>query len=486
MTVLSNLKPKDVFKYFEDICGIPHGSGNLVAIAAYCTDFAKKHGLSCECDNASNVLIRKPASKDCKHPDTIILQGHLDMVCEKEAGLDFDFKKDPILPRIDGDRIYATGTTLGGDNGIAVAMMLALLADENLSHPALEILLTADEETNMGGAFAFDCNKLSGHKLINLDSEVEGVLMCSCAGGVSACSRVPVTRDSLRLMVANIEINGLKGGHSGVEIDKGRANSNVLAGRLLKALSRKLSYRLIALEGGKYDNAIASYTKLVVGIPSEKADLLKALIPECCDTFRKEYETVEPNMNISLTLGEEQNVNALSTYSTELVHKVLISLPDGVQEMSVDMPGLVQTSVNFGILKLNESELYCLNSVRSSMTTQKHMVFDKIAAIVSLAGGRTEAQSDYPGWAYNPNSELKDVILAEWKKLTGSEASVEAVHAGIECGLFSDSIKDLDCVSIGPDMGNVHTPNEYLSISSTSRTYELLKAVLAAIAKGKE
>lgn len=478
MGLLNNLEPQNVFSYFETICGIPHGSGNTSAIVDYCVRFAEERGLSWYRDAANNLVIRKPASPGYEKSDTIILQGHTDMVCEKNPDVDFDFTKDGIKLIVDGDTLRADGTTLGGDNGIAVAMCLAILDDKTLAHPPLEVLLTADEEIGMLGAFDFDCSQLTGHKLINLDSEYEGVLMCSCAGGANAYSRIPVQRENAELELIELEISGLTSGHSGVEIDKGRANSNVLMARLLHGLAEKVDYRLVKLDGGSRETAIASKSVAVIGVTDGGAETVLAEVEKLGMVFKKEYATTEPAMVVAAKAGTRETVNALTAADTALAQQVLLALPDSVQAMSMDMPGLVQTSLNFGILRLEETELFFANTVRSSMTTQKRWVLAQVEAIVNLAGGKTEVSGDYPGWSYNPHSVVKDTILRVYRELFGKEATVEAVHAGIECGLFADSIQDLDCVSIGPDMGDVHTPREHLSISSSARTYQLLCKVL--------
>lgn len=479
MGVLDHLEPKAVFSYFETICGIPHGSGNTGPIADYLVKFAQDQGLAWYRDAANNVVLTKPASPGYEAADTVILQAHTDMVCEKAPGVEFDFTKDAIRPIVEGDVLRADGTTLGADDGISVAMILALLDDAELNHPKIEALLTTDEETGMVGAFAFDCSHLTGHKLINLDSEYEGVLMCSCAGGANAYSTIPVQREAAMLQLLEVTVSGLASGHSGVEIDKGRANANVLMGRLLGTLGEKLSYRLVKLEGGSRETAIAATATAVIGVAAGSADAAVKIAGSCGAVFAKEYAAAEPGLTVIAKALTSETVSALTAESTTLVTRVLLALPDSVQTMSMDMPGLVQTSLNFGILKLRETELYCANTVRSSMTTQKLWILDKVRAVTELAGGTTEVTGSYPGWSYNPHSVVKDTILAVYKDLFGKEGTVEAVHAGIECGLFADSIPDLDCVSIGPEMADVHTPKEHLSISSTARTYALLKEVLA-------
>ena len=478
MSVLESLQPKKVFYYFEEICSIPHGSGNVSALVDYCADFAEKRNLSYYRDDANNIVISKPGSKGYENADIIILQGHTDMVCEKEEGLEFDFTKDSIKPYIDGDFIRAKGTTLGGDNGIAVAMCLAILDDDSLPHPPLEVFFTSDEEIGMLGAFAFDCSHLKGHKLINLDSEYEGVLMCSCAGGANANSTIPVERETKELALLEIKISGLKSGHSGVEIDKGRANSNVLMARILNGLYDVSDFRIVSLSGGSRETAIASASGAVIGMDKKDMENMKKAVEEWNVLLKNEYASPEPGLTIEAFEKGEEKVSALTERCTRLAVEVLISLPDSVMAMSIDMPGLVQTSINFGILELRDEELYFVNTARSSMTSQKMWILNKVKAIVALAGGKTEITGNYPGWSYNPNSVLKDTILSSYKRLFDKEAKVDAVHAGIECGLFADSIDNLDCVSIGPEMADVHTPNEHFSISSAKRTYELLCAVL--------
>jgi len=479
MGVLTQYEPKDVFCYFETICSIPHGSGKTDRIVAYLKQFAADRGLACECDKANNVIIRKAASLGYEKADVLILQGHHDMVCEKGEGVAFDFVHQPIVPVVDGDWIRAAGTTLGGDNGIGVAMILAILDNDALPHPPLEVLITADEEIGMLGAFALDCSHLVGHKLINLDSEYEGVLMCSCAGGVNVRSTIPVSRETVTGQIVELSIKGLTSGHSGVEIDKGRANANVLMARLLHELAASCSYRIVTLEGGSRETAIAAAVEATLLVDATQTKALCALVEKLGTEFQKEYVASEPHMEIRATEGEVDTVSAVTKTDTALLHTVLVAIPDGVQVMSLEMPGLVQTSTNFGTLKLTKEALTFSNTIRSSVTPQKEWITERIASIVKLGGGTVKTDGNYPGWAYNPNSVIKDTILAAYKKLFGKEASVEAVHAGIECGLFADSISGLDCVSIGPDMADVHTPREHLSISSTARTYKLLKKVLA-------
>ena len=466
MGTLSSLNPEKVFAFFEKICSIPHGSGNCAALSAFIADFAKQRRLDFAVDAEQNVLIRKPASPGYEKYETLILQGHLDMVCEKDPELEFDFAKDAIQPYIDGDDIRARGTSLGGDNGIAIAMMLAILDDDTLHHPQLEMLMTVDEETSMDGAFGFDCAQLRGHRLINLDSEYEGVLMCSCAGGVDVVCNLPVLREEKEGCRLTLTVAHLRGGHSGVEIDKGRANANILMGRLLFRLQNELPLGIAEYCGGSRVNAIASHAECEEHIKQMEA------------IFRKEYHASDPDISVNLKLSESGCFSVLDEASAARMISLLLILPDGMQEMSAEMPGLVQTSCNLGAASLQESAFTFTSSIRSCMETKKMMLAEKIMRIVVLTGGSAALEGDYPGWSYQPDSRLKETLINAYQKVCGIKASAEAVHAGMECGIFAAGIPNLDCVSIGPTMGDVHTPQEHLSISSVQRTWKVLLTAL--------
>ena len=478
MGTLSSLNPEKVFAFFEKICSIPHGSGNCAALSAFIADFAKQRGLDFAVDAEQNVLIRKPASPGYEKYETLILQGHLDMVCEKDPELEFDFAKDAIQPYIDGDDIKARGTSLGGDNGIAIAMMLAILDDDTLHHPQLEMLMTVDEETSMDGAFGFDCARLRGHRLINLDSEYEGVLMCSCAGGVDVVCNLPVLREEKEGCRLTLTVAHLRGGHSGVEIDKGRANANILMGRLLFRLQNELPLGIAEYCGGSRVNAIASHAEAEILIEKSRLTECEEHIKQMEAIFRKEYHASDPDISVNLKLSESGCFSVLDEASAARMISLLLILPDGMQEMSAEMPGLVQTSCNLGAASLQESAFTFTSSIRSCMETKKMMLAEKIMRIVVLTGGSAALEGDYPGWSYQPDSRLKETLINAYQKVCGIKASAEAVHAGMECGIFAAGIPNLDCVSIGPTMGDVHTPQEHLSISSVQRTWKVLLTAL--------
>lgn len=478
MGTLSSLNPEKVFAFFEKICSIPHGSGNCAALSAFIANFAKQRGLDFAVDAEQNVLIRKPASPGYEKYETLILQGHLDMVCEKDPELEFDFAKDAIQPYIDGDDIKARGTSLGGDNGIAIAMMLAILDDDTLHHPQLEMLMTVDEETSMDGAFGFDCAQLRGHRLINLDSEYEGVLMCSCAGGVDVVCNLPVLREEKEGCRLTLTVAHLRGGHSGVEIDKGRANANILMGRLLFRLQNELPLGIAEYCGGSRVNAIASHAEAEILIEKSRLTECEGHIKQMEAIFRKEYHASDPDISVNLKLSESGCFPVLDEASAARMISLLLILPDGMQEMSAEMPGLVQTSCNLGAASLQESAFTFTSSIRSCMETKKMMLAEKILRIVVLTGGSAALEGDYPGWSYQPDSRLKETLINAYQKVCGIKASAEAVHAGMECGIFAAGIPNLDCVSIGPTMGDVHTPQEHLSVSSVQRTWKVLLTAL--------
>ena len=478
MSAIIDLEPKEVFRYFDEILKIPRGSSKTDKIVAYLMDFAAAHGLESTCDETNNVIIRKPATPGYENADIIILQAHHDMVCEKIEGSDFDFETQPIDAYIDGDVIRAKGTTLGGDNGIGVAMILAILDDDTLAHPALECLITADEEIGMVGAFAFDCSQLKGHRMINLDSEFEDVLICSCAGGAMVPGSLPVTRESAKGALIEISIKDLMGGHSGVEIHKGRANAHVLMTRMLQKIAEAYPYRLYQYGGSAKETAIANYATAVIVADTADAESIANEAEAFGKVLQTEYEATEPEMKVSATVSSSGSVDALTASDTKKVLDMANALPDSVLEMSATMPGLVQTSTNLGVMELGENAFSFCCAVRSSMTSQKRWVISKVASVITMAGGTYEVQSDYPGWAYNPNSVLKETILGAYQKLYNQEAAVDAVHAGAECGLFADAIPNIDCVSIGPQMWDVHTPKEHLSIPSTEKTFRILQETL--------
>lgn len=481
MKYLENCQPAEVFAYFEDICSIPHESGNTAKIAAYLVSFAEKHGLDHFMDDFNNVIIRKPASPGYESAAPVILQGHSDMVCQKRDDVRIDFAYDPIVPIVDGDFIRTDGTTLGADNGIALAMTLAILADNSLAHPAIEAVFTTDEETGMDGAHGLDMRHLKGKRLINIDSEEEGIIMCGCAGGTKLHGNLNVSREKVKAVPVTISISGLKGGHSGMEIDKGRANANNMMGRILYRVVNDTEARIAELEGGSKETAITLAAHAVVAVSDYQVKMVEDIVAALRDGLYAEYKGTEPDITITVESSEETYVNAVNIYDSKRIADVLHATPYGVQAMSPDLEGLVQTSTNIGIVKLSDASCSFSSCIRSSVESQLRAIFDKIEAIIKLADGTVVEEGTYPGWKYNPDSALKDIVNAAWTELTGEPAEVAAIHAGLECGIFKSKCHDMDCVSIGPNMYDVHTPNEHLSISSTERAFTLVKNILASM-----
>lgn len=484
MAVLSGLEPKKVFEYFEKLCSVPHGSGNTKQISDMCVGFAKELGLRWRQDAVNNVVIWKDASPGCEGADPIILQGHIDMVCVKTEDCAKDMAKEGLDLVTDGTWVWADKTSLGGDNGIAVAMILAILADDSLPHPPLEAVFTVDEEVGMDGAFALDCSDLKGRKLVNLDSEEEGVFTVSCAGGVRLDCFLPGEQVPLQGETGyTVTLGGLLGGHSGAEIDKGRASANQLMGRVLySAMEQIAGLRLAGIRGGRFDNVICSGNQAVAAVPTERAEAFEAFIREFDGVLKNEYAGCDDG--ITLTCKPVAVDSALSNEATANVLRTLLAVPQGVQAMNVDFPGLVQTSLNLGVMDLKEDGLHFTISVRSCIASQKAMIVQRLRAILALGGGTLAERADYPGWQYNRSSALREDILAAYRRVSGKEGRIEATHGGLECGLFIEKLPGLDAVSLGPEIRDVHSVQERLNAASAQRVYavvcELLKQEAAA------
>ena len=474
--MLEHLKPERVFYYFEKMCEIPHGSGNTKQISDFCVNFAKEQGLEYYQDADNNVIIVKEASAGYEAAEPVILQGHLDMVCEKTADCPKDMEKEGLDIYVDGDFVRAKDTTLGGDNGIAVAMAMAILEDKTLSHPRVEAVFTVDEEIGLLGAGSIDVSPLKGKTMINIDSEDEGIFTVSCAGGNSTICRLPINTKQYEGAVYTLEITGCKGGHSGVEIDKGRCNPNVLMGRLLQDIQRGASLQIVSVDGGLKDNAIPVQSKAVIVCDQEI--VLKASVEQMQVVFANEYAGTDPDIQITLTRDENIKVNVMDEASTQKVICLLSCMPNGVQKMSMDIAGLVQTSLNIGIVETHEDYFRMSFCVRSSVDSEREMLNRRIGTMITQLGGTMEIEGAYPGWEYKKDSRLRDLMVDVFKDQYGKEPTVEAIHAGLECGMFAGKIPGLDCVSIGPNLDQIHTVRENMSISSVQRVYEFVLEVL--------
>lgn len=473
MAVLSGLEPKAVFEYFEKLCAVPHGSHNTKQISDLCVSFAQELGLRWRQDEVNNVVIWKEASPGYEGAEPVILQGHIDMVCVKTEDCPKDMAKEGLDLVTDGEWVWADKTSLGGDNGIAVAMILAILADDTLPHPALEAVFTVDEEVGMDGAFALDCSDLKGKKLVNLDSEEEGVFTVSCAGGVRLDCFLPGKREPLSGETCYaVTLSGLLGGHSGGDIHRGRASANQVMGRVLySAMERVPGLRLSDIRGGKFDNVICSRNDALVAVPAGQAEEFEAFVKEFDGVLKNEYAGVDDGLALCCEKGEAEG--ALSRPATEHILRTLLVIPQGVQAMNVDFPGLVQTSLNLGVMGMETDGLHFSISVRSCIASQKAMMVQRLRAILEMGGGTVSERSDYPGWQYARQSALREDVLAAWKAVSGQEGKIEATHGGLECGLFIEKIPGLDAVSMGPELHDVHSTGEKLSVPSTKLTYEL-------------
>ena len=475
MAVLDQLEPKNVFRFFEQMCAIPHGAYNTKAVSDWCVAFAKERGLEHYQDEMNNVILIKEASAGYEEAQPVILQGHLDMVCEEAPGCEKDMAREGLDLAVEGDYIYAEGTTLGGDDGIAVDMALAALDDESLPHPRLEVILTTEEEVGMDGAMALDVSPIRGRKLLNLDSEAEGVFTVSCAGGSMAACGLPVARAPFGGAILRVRVAGLTGGHSGAEIHKGRANANMLLGRLLRAMAAETELRLVSADGGLKDNAIPVAAEAVVA--AEDGRKAKAAAERMAACFQTEYRRSDP----MLTVTAEEAAAAwqpMDASSTERTVCLLACAPNGVQTMSQDIHGLVQTSLNLGILKTGENAVTASFCIRSSVDSEKEMLKDRLACLLAQLGGGVSFSGEYPGWAYRPDSPLRELMTEVYRERYGREPKVEALHAGLECGLLAGKLPGLDCVSIGPDLLEIHTPREKMSISSVQRVWMFVREIL--------
>lgn len=482
---LSEIEPKPVFNFFKAISDIPRGSGNEKEISDYLVCFAVERNLDVIQDKALNIIIKKPGTKGYENAPTVILQGHMDMVCEKNFDTVHDFEKDPIKILIEDDFVKADGTTLGADNGLAVAYALALLDSKDIPHPPLEVIITTDEEVGMNGAIALDTSDLEGKYLINLDSEEEGELLVSCAGGLKASINIPIKWENAIMSdqhtTYKVMIKGLKGGHSGMDIDKNRGNANCLLGRLLYELNNHLEMNLIDIYGGSKDNAIPREAYSNIMINKKYVEQLSKLIIEMEEVFKNEYITSDPNLKIVLTKEDSTIQKYMSKETVDHLIFLLMTLPNGIQTMSSNIEDLVESSLNLGVMQMNEDTIELIFAVRSAVKSLKVLIRNQLKMLADRSNCEFRINSEYPEWEFKKDSKLRDIFVNVYEKMYNKKPLIKALHAGLECGVFAEKMKDVDMISIGPDMFDVHTPDERLSISSTKRTWEYLLEVLKQI-----
>ena len=472
---LAGLAPEAVFAYFEKLCSIPHGSGNTRAISDYLVSFAREHGLRYVQDSLNNVIIFADATPGYEDRPSVIIQGHMDMVCEKDEDCPLDMEKDGLDITHDGSYVFARGTTLGGDDGIAVAYALALLADKSIPHPALEVVITVDEETGMFGAADIDLSGLKGRLLINIDSEEEGIFTVSCAGGARGTIRLPVERRAVYGPCVRLTVEGLQSGHSGVEIHKNRANANKVMGEFLSRIQQMMPVCITGLSGGAKDNVIphtCQVTLVALGMYIERINDVAAQLQQ---EIREQYD--EPNAIVRDDDVDALGGNALTTECSAKVIALLNAAPNGVQVWSKDIEGLVQTSLNLGVARLDE-DLNLTFAVRSSVNAEKQELLNKLRQLAEFNGAEYSQTGAYPAWEYKADSYLRDTMVRVYRDMFAKEPEVVAIHAGLECGLLSEKLPGLDCVSIGPEMHDIHTSREKLGIASVGRTWNFLLEVL--------
>ena len=475
---LEGLEPRSVFRFFEEICAIPHGSHHTKAISDYLVAFAKSHKLEYIQDESNNVILFAPGTCGMEDHAPVILQGHMDMVCEKDADCPLDMAVDGLDLTHDGVSVYARGTTLGGDDGIAVAYALAILDDGSIPHPPLEVIITVDEEVGMLGAAAIDLSMLKGRTMVNLDSEEEGFFTVSCAGGARSTITLNAERKAVYGPCVRLTVENLRGGHSGEEIHKNRANANKVMGEFLGRIQKLMPLCLTSFTGGSKDNAIprsCQATVVAMGIGIERINDIAAQLQQ---EIRENFD--EPEATVQAFDVDALGGNALTTTATADVISLLCAAPNGVQAYCPDMEGLVQTSLNMGIAKLGDrfSVTFC---VRSSVNQEKEALLQKLRDLADFYNGTYSQMGTYPAWEYKKESKLRDVMVPIYTEMFGKEPQVLAIHAGLECGLLSDKLPGLDCVSIGPQMHDIHTSREKLEIASTERTWKFLLAVLKAL-----
>lgn len=476
MAVLEELEPQEVFHYFEEISQIPRGTFNTKAISDYCVKFAQDRGLEVIQDELNNVIIKKPGTEGYEESEPVIIQGHVDMVCEKTEVSDHDFMKDPLDLYVEDGFVKARDTTLGADDGIAVAIALALLDSDDIPHPPLEAVFTVDEEVGMGGAGGIDLTPLKGKMLINLDSEDEGTIIAGCAGGLSFCMNLPIGRKQVTGDCLEVTIRGLKGGHSGMEIDQQRGNANKLAGRLLNRLNQNMDISLADIQGGAKDNVIPSSCKFTIVVhDSVKAEMI---IENMTNIWKQEFGEDEPELDVVVTKTENAEKSVMSDMDMKKVIFFINNCQNGVYGFSRSLKGLVETSDNLGIVGTEENKVTFVLLIRSSVSSRLEEVKEAFVSWAEFLGGTFELSGAYPAWMYKENSRIRPIVAEVFEKVYGKVPNISTIHAGLECGLLSGKKPELDCVSFGPRMYDIHSVNERLDIASTWRMWNIIKEVL--------
>lgn len=476
MPILEELEPNEVFHYFEEISLIPRGTFNTKAVSDYCVEFAKDRGLEVIQDELNNVIIKKPGTEGYEESEPVIIQGHLDMVCEKGEHSDHDFEHDPLDLYVEDGFVKAKDTTLGADDGIAVAMALALLESDMIAHPPLEVVFTSDEEVGMGGATGIDLSPLKGKVLLNLDSEDEGTIIAGCAGGLSFRMNLPIGRKQISGACLDVTIHGLKGGHSGAEIDQQRGNANKLAGRVLNRLNQNMEIALVDIQGGAKDNVIPSLCQFTIVVQdSVKAELI---IENMLNIWKQEFCKDEPDLNVVIHKTDYAEKSVMSDTDKNKVIFFINNCQNGVNGFSRSLKGIVETSDNLGIVKSEENRVSFIVLIRSSVVSKLEELKEAFISWSELLGGTYELSGGYPAWMYKEESRIRPIVAEVFERVYGKKPEITTLHAGLECGLLFEKKPDLDCVSFGPKMYDIHSIHERLDIASTWRIWNVTKEIL--------
>lgn len=480
---INGYKPEKLFHFFEDVCAVPRGSGNEKGISDFLVKFAKDRGLWVYQDDHWNVIIKKAGSKGAEDKTPVMLQGHIDMVCDKRAGVEHDFTKEGIDLVLKDGILSANGTTLGSDNGVAIALMLMVMDDEDIKHPPVECVFTTEEEVGLNGAQALDKSQITARTMINMDSEEEGVATISCAGGLRLQMSRKVEREKAEGTLVQIKIEGLLGGHSGTDIDKERQNANILMARMVEHLMKNTDGKLVTFAGGTKDNAITRECEASLLYADKKeAEKAEELAGTMAETFSEEIVPFEPAFECEISLEDGQEADVLKNEDAKAFVSAIRLAPNGVYRRNIKMDGFVVVSSNMGIVRADENELVIVVSPRSSVASLQEDTKDRFRVLADTFGFEVSYSGEYPGWDYKENSHIRDVFVESYRSLFGKELKLEALHAGLECGLFSEALPGLDAIAVGPTLNNVHTPDENVPLDSFERFYELLKDVLARLA----
>ena len=479
MSDVSKLAPQEVFRYFKEISDVPRSSSHNEKISAYLVNFAKEHELEYYQDESGNVIIWKDGTPGYENSDMVMIQGHMDIVAEKTEDSTHDFQNDPLELIVDGDTLTANKTTLGADDGAAIAMGLALLDSTDIPHPPLEFIATVDEEIGMLGAYALDGSKIRSRKVINIDSEEEGIITVGCAGAVDIFTSFPADKKLVNGVKYKYVVDGLLAGHSGLDIHQERANAGQIVARLFLDAREKAELNIVSINGGRATNVILGKVEGEVIVAASDVKAFEEIIATSTEEIKAEYRTSDPGITVSIEAVGEASEEAVDSVCQDNFFKFLVACPTGAEHYSVELKGLVETSHSIGVVKLEDGRLITKSMSRSSVNSRNRLLARKIGIIAEALGAEVEHGSSYGAWEFNNKSDLLDVCINAYKEQYGEEPVVSAMHAGIECGIWAEKVGKVDAVSIGPDMTGVHSVNEELSILSTERTWQYLKLILS-------